>query len=148
MIMDRTGLFSEKQAITATAASTNIVDLSPIGTVYGASSPLIRDIGKGNEIPLFVGVVQSFNNLTSLTIAIQTDDNAGFSSAKTVWTSPAYTLAELAQGAKYLLPDSIPVGTDERFMRLYYTVAGSAPTLGQITAGVVMDRTTNSGKYY
>lgn len=148
MIMDRTGLFSEKQAITATAASTNLIDLGQPGTVYGAGSPLIRDIGPGTDIPLFVGVVQSFNNLTSLTISIQTDDNSGFSTPTTVWTSPAYTLAQLATGAKYLLPDSIPVGVNERYLRLYYTVAGTAPTLGQITAGVVMDRTTNSGKYY
>lgn len=148
MIMDRTSLFSEKQAVTASAASTNLVDLAPLGTIYGASAPLIRDIGKGTDVPLFCGVVQSFNNLTSLTIAVQTDDNAGFASPKTVWTSPAYTLAQLATGAEYLLPENIPTGTNERFVRLFYTVAGTAPTLGQITAGVVMDRTSNTGKYY
>lgn len=147
MIMDRSELFSEKQAITATAASTNIIDLSPLGTVYGASTPLIRDVGKGTDVPLFVGVVQGFNNLTSLAVAIQTDDNAAFASPTTVATY-TYALADLAAGAKYMLPDTLPVGTNERYVRLYYTVTGTAPTLGQITAGVVMDRTTNSGKYY
>lgn len=140
MIMDRTLLFSDGQAITATAASTNVVDLGATGTVYGASAPLVRDIGNGRDVDLFVGVTQSFNNLTSLTISIETDDNAAFSSATTVFTSPAYSLAQLATGAKYLLPDTLPVGTNERYVRLKYTVAGTAPTTGKITAGVVDGR--------
>lgn len=142
MIMDRTLLFSEGQAITATAASTNLVDLGATGTVYGASSALIRDIGPGQEVELLVTVTESFNNLTSLTISIETDDNASFSSAATVWTSIAYPLASLAVGAKYLLPDEIPVGVNERYMRLKYTVAGTAPSTGKITACVVAGRQT------
>lgn len=140
MIMDRTLLFSDGQAITATAASTNVVDLGATGTVYGASSAIVRDVGNGNVVEMHCGVTQSFNNLTSLTITIETDDNAAFSSAQTVWTSPAYTLAQLAVGAKQLLPTSLPVGTNERYVRLKYTVAGTAPTAGKITAGVVAGR--------
>lgn len=140
MIMDRTLLFSDEQAITATAASTNLVDLGATGTVYGASAPIVRDIGYGNDVDLVVTVTQSFNNLTSLTISIETDDNASFSSATTVFTSPAYTLAQVAAGAKYLLPDVLPGGVNERYVRLKYTVAGTAPTLGKITAGVVASR--------
>ncbi len=139
MIMDRTLLFSDGQAITATTVSTNVVDLGETGTIYGASAPIRRDIGKGNAVPLFCGVTQAFNNLTSLTISVEVDDNAAFTSAKTVFTSPTYALADLAPG-KYLLPDTIPVGTDERYLRLRYTVAGPAPTVGKITAGVVADR--------
>lgn len=144
MLMDRTGLFSDKQAITADTASTNIIDLSATGTVFGASSPIVRDIGPGVRVPLVVTVTQTFNNLTNMVILIQTDDNAGFASAKTVYTSPTYTLAQLAAGAQYLLPDALPVGTDERYVRLFYDITGTAPTLGQITAGVVMDRQTNT----
>lgn len=140
MIMDRTLLFSDGQAITATAASTNVIDLGATGTVYGASSPIVREIGFGTEAELVVAATQTFNNLTSLTISLETDDNAAFSSATTVWTSPAYTLAQLAAGAKYLLPDSIPAGVNERYLRLKYTVAGTAPTTGKITAGVVAGR--------
>lgn len=140
MLMDRSLLFSDGQAITATAASTNVVDLGATGTVYGASSPIVRDIGKGGSVPLYCGVTQSFNNLTSLTITVETDSDSAFGSPTTVFTSPAYALADLATGARYLLPDSIPVGTAERYMRLKYTVAGTAPTLGKITAGVVDGR--------
>ena len=143
MIFDATTLFSNAQAVTATAASTNIIDLGATGTVFGAAAAITRDIGKGREIAIRASVVESFNNLTSLTIGVETDDNAGFASAKTVWTSPAYALADLATGAKLLLPDDLPVGTDERYLRLKYTVAGTAPTLGKITAGVTAGNQTN-----
>lgn len=144
MIMDRTALFSNAQAITADAASANIIDLSATGTVYGAGSALTRDIGPGRSIPLFVGVVETFTNLTSMVIKVQTDTTAAFSTPKDVFTSPSYTLAQLAVGAKEnLLPDSIPWGTDEEFVRLYYDITGSAPDAGKITAGVVMDRQSN-----
>lgn len=143
MILDATNLFSNAQAITATAASTNIIDLGAPGTVYGAVTPLVRDIGKGEEIELAMRVVESFNNLTSLTISIETDDNAGFASATTIYTSPAYALADLQTGARHLLPDELPVGTNERYARLKYTVVGTAPTTGKITAGVAAAIQTN-----
>ncbi len=143
MIMDATTLFSNAQAVTATVASANIVDLGATGTIYGAAAAITRDIGKGASVPLKVSVVESFNNLTSLTVSVETDDNAGFASLRTVWTSPAYPLADLATGARLLLPDSIPLGTDERYVRLKYTVAGTAPTLGKVTAGVTMGNQTN-----
>ncbi len=142
-IFDRTGLFSDRQAITATAASTNLIDLGATGTPYGSPSPIVRDVGRGTDVPLHLSVTETFNNLTSLTISIQTDDNAGFASPTTVWTSPAYTLAQMAVGARYLLPDHLPVGVNERYVRLMYTVAGSAPSTGRITAGVVFDRQQN-----
>lgn len=147
MIFDRTGLLSENQAITADAASTNVIDLGATGTPYGSASALARDIGPGTGVPLFVGVTESFDNLTSIAISIQTDDNAGFASPKTVWGPMTYLLADLAAGARYLLPDTFPVGTNERYVRLYYDITGTAPTTGKITAGVVADRQTNSGRY-
>jgi hypothetical protein len=42
-----------------------------------------------------------------------------------------------------VIPEFIPRGTSERYMRLNYTVAGTAPTLGKITAGVVMGSQSN-----
>lgn len=142
MIMDLTTLFSNAQPITATAVSTNIIDLGNPGTPYGAAQ-LKRDIGKGASVPLVVNAVQTFNNLTSLTISVQKATDVAFTSPITVYQSPAYPLADLAVGARYLLPDAIPVGVDLRYVRLNYTVAGTAPTLGQITAGVAMGDQTS-----
>lgn len=130
MIFDLQTLFSNAQAITATAGSTNTIDLGPIAT------GITRDIGKGTKIPLLIQVVEAFNNLTSLTIALQTDDNTGFSSPKTVWSSTV-ALADLIAGA-VVVPEYVQRGTNERYMRLNYTVTGTAPTTGKITAGVTM----------
>lgn len=135
MIFDRTLLFSNAQAITATAPSTDIVDLGATGTVYGAASALIRDIGKGECVPLLIQVVEAFNTLTSLTVTVQCDDNAAFSSPKDVLTV-TLPLASLTAGRTMPMM-AIPAGVNERYMRLNYTVTGTAPTLGKITAGVV-----------
>lgn len=146
MIMDATLLFSNAQAITADTASTNIIDLGATGTAYGAAAALVRDVGKGLDVPLLVTVTETFNNLTSLEVLIQTDDNSAFSTPTTVYRSPVYALADLVLGKKYLLPDSFPVDTNERYVRLYYDITGTAPTTGKITAGAVMARQTNTNR--
>lgn len=135
MIFDQQSILSDAQAITATAASTNVIDLGPIAT------GIVRDIGKGTQTPLLIQVVESFNNLTSLTVALQTDDNEAFSSAKTVW-SEVVVLASLTAGY-VVIPEFIPRGTNERYMRLNYTVTGTAPTTGKITAGITMGNQSN-----
>lgn len=142
MIFDNTLLLSNAQAITADAASTNVLDLGAPGKVYGASVSLIRDIGKGKGIPLLVQVVEAFATLTSLTVSLQVDSADTFGSPKTVWTSPAIPVAELVAG-KVIVPEYIPRGTDERYLRLYYDVTGTNATAGKITAGVTMGNQSN-----
>lgn len=134
MIFDRTLLFSNAQAITADAASTDIVDLGATGTVYGAAAALNRDIGKGAKIPLDIQVVEDFNNLTDLRVIIQTDDNVGFASPKNV-AEFARPLADLKAGRTFTT--QVPAGVAERYLRIFYDITGTAPTLGRVTAGVV-----------
>jgi hypothetical protein len=141
MIFDNTLLFSSQQAITATAASTNVIDLGATGTPIGGVA-LTRDIGVGKEMDLSVLVTENFNNLTSLTVAVQTSpDNSTYT---TVLQSPAILLAALVAGYQFKVPNSFELGTNARYVRLNYTVAGTAPTTGKITAGVVSARQTNS----
>lgn len=146
MIMDASLQVSNAQAITADTASTNTIDLGATGTAYGAAEPLVRDIGKGLGVPLLVTVVETFNNLTSMNILIQTAAGAGFGSPTTVYRSPEYLLADLVMGKKYLLPDSFPVDTNQRYVRLFFDITGTAPTTGKITAGAVMARQTNNNR--
>lgn len=141
MIFDRTLLFSNAQAVVASAPSTDTVDLLATGTVYGAATALRKDVGKGYSIPLQLQVVEAFNTLTSLTVSVQCDDNAGFSSPKDVLTV-TLPLASLTAGATFPII-AVPPGVNERYVRLYYTVTGTAPTLGRITAGVTMGGQTN-----
>jgi hypothetical protein len=51
MILDQTNLFSDDQAITATAASDNYIDLGATGTPKLRNAiTLVRDISKGTPV--------------------------------------------------------------------------------------------------
>lgn len=141
------GIFSEEQtlsddqAITATAASTNYLDLGAQGTPYGAAAALSYGAGEGEPVPFDVQVTEAFNNLTSLTIDLETDSDSAFASPTTV-TSITVLAADLVVGYN-IPPLYLPAGIDERYVRLNYTVTGAAPTTGQITAGITGGRQTN-----
>lgn len=141
MIFDAQSLLSDAQAVTASAASTNVIDFGAAGTAYRCAAPLPRDQGKGEEIPLRIQVVETFATLTSLTIAVQVSADAAFTSPRVVATTGAIAAADLVAGWVSSI-DDVPVGTTERYMRLYYTVAGSAATAGRITAGVTCGNQT------
>ena len=63
MLLDTQNLFSDAQAITATAASDNVVRF-----------------GKGDIsfLPLLIQVVEDFATLTSLTVKVQTASDSAF----------------------------------------------------------------------
>ncbi|SDL07475.1 hypothetical protein SAMN05428953_12657 [Mesorhizobium muleiense] len=138
MILDQQTLLSDAQAITVTAVSTNVIDLGPI------ASGLVRDIGKGKPIPLLIQVTEAFAaaGAGTLTFALQVDNDVAFGSPTTVWTSAAIGKAELIPG-KVIIPEFIPRGTNERYMRLSYTVATGPMTAGKVTAGVTMGNQSN-----
>ena len=141
MHLDAQNLFSNAQAITATANSTNHIDLGAQSTPALSASPLKRDIGGGYDIPLLVQVVAPFTGGTSVEVQIQFDDNNGFSTPKVVGTSGAIPVAQLVAGFKFPIP-VIPFGADERYMRLRYVVVGT-PSAGAITAGIAAGLQTN-----
>lgn len=130
MLLDQQALFSAAQAITAAAASTNVIDT-------GSN----KDVGKYGDIPLLIQVVEGFNNLTSLTVTVQTDDNSAFSSAADV-LSMTIPLASLVLGYKSPVI-TLPMKM-ERYIRLNYTVTGTAPTTGKVTAGITGGVQTNA----
>ena len=135
MIISQELTLSDKQAITATAASTNVIDLGPTSRWVHASADLVKDSGMGMPpIPLLLQITEVFNNLTNLKISIEVDDNSGFSSAKEV-LSQTVLLAGLTAGTRLNI-EYIPKGTNERYLRLFYTVTGTAPTTGKVTAAI------------
>lgn len=143
MILDKTLIFGEKQAITVDAGSTNVIDIGAAGTAYGHAAAVRRDIGIATEIPIFLMVTEVFNNLTSLTVSLQVDDDEAFGSPTTIATSAPILLASLVAGYKFTWPAELPEGTAERYIRVYYDVTGTAPTTGKITAAIVAGRQTN-----
>lgn len=141
MIYDNTLLFSDAQAVTVTAPSTNVIDHGPNGTPFGSSVPLTRDIGIGEEcVPLSVRVVTAFAGLTSLQVVVQT--SADNSTWLDVESSRAVPAAELVAGFQFHVPNDFPEGLRRRYTRLNYVVVGTA-TQGAITAGAVAGRQTN-----
>lgn len=142
MILDDTLVLSDAQAITADAASTNIIDLGAAGTPYGHAAAVRRDVGIGTEIPIILHVVEAFNTLTSLTVSLQVDDDVAFGSPTTI-ASTSVALASLVAGYRFTWPSELPEGTNERYLRLYYDVVGTNPTTGKLTAAIVAGRQTN-----
>lgn len=136
MILDNENLLSDDQAVTVTAASTNYIDLGALGTPVKGNT-LVKDIGKGNLLPLLIQATETFTaaGAATLTIDLEVDDNTGFSSATTVWSSGAIAVADLSAGWKANL-NYVPQGTNERYARLNYTVATGPMTAGKLTAGI------------
>lgn len=139
MILSAEQLFSDDQAITATAVSTNVIDLGAAGTPYDAAAALNQDIGKGTPVPLLIQVTEAFNNLTSLKIAIETGSTT---SLGTVVIDATIVLANLTVGKQFPLM-FLPRDIAERYLGVRYTVTGTAPTTGKITAGISAGNQTN-----
>ena len=137
MLFDKQNMFSEDQAITASAASTNLFDL-------GLDA---RRIGVGTTMYLAVIVTEAFTDSGSdstVTPSLQTDDNEAFGSATTIRTFDTIA-ATTAAGTLFVYSlDPKPLNTYERYIRLYYTVANGNLTTGQISAGLLEQAQLNS----
>lgn len=130
MLLDKQNLFSDGQAITADAASTNVIDCRG----------KIKEIAAGTVLPLLIQAVEAFTVTGTVTVEVklQTDDNEAFSSPKTLATTGAISSTDLVAG--YVAPiNYIPKG-NEGYLRLYYDVtisSGGSITKGKFTAGIV-----------
>ncbi len=132
MILDAQAIFSDKQAITKTAPSTNMIDLGVHGKPVGGRA-LTGDLGKGNKVPVLVQVTETFAGLTSLKMELESSATSAFTTHKTLY-SQTLSLNELVAGARWSL-QVLPCGTVNRYLRLKYTVEGTG-TAGRMTAGV------------
>jgi hypothetical protein len=128
MYMDKQQMFSENQAVTASAASTNVIDLGS------------ADAGR-SSMEVFARVSEAFNNLTSLGVKLQTATDADFTTPVDLPAQETDLLAALTLN-KEIFKAKLPQGC-LRYVRLYFTVTGTAPTTGKITAGIILDRQAN-----
>ena len=115
MIIDSRLQVSDQQALTATAASTNVIDLGS-QRLIGPGDPLwwviVARIGLGGTSPTLVP-------------SVETDDNSGFSSAATLVTYPQLAAAGFVTGTRIVIPMTF---TNEQYLRLKYTLGGTTPT--------------------
>lgn len=133
MIFDKENLYSDKQAITVTAVSENVID-------FGADHAYVVQPNEKGMIHNLVQVTEDFVGLTSLKVTLQTSVDEAFSSPITVVESGAVLAADLKAGYKFPLT-CLPEGL-KQYVRLNYTVAGTA-SAGNVMAGLVLDKQTN-----
>ncbi len=118
MLLDQNTFFSDAQALRATGASTNTLDLTAAGNA-----------GPGRLV-LIAHADTAFAGATQVVCALQTSDKADFSSGVTTLASATVSGSQLADTEKNLFALGIPVGM-KRYLRMYYTVTGT------ITAGAI-----------
>jgi len=123
MIIDYNLQMSDAQAVSASAASTNIIDL-------GSD----RDIGPGEDMRLvFSCDTTQEGTLPTVTFKLQTSATAAGSYTDLVLSR---TVAAMASGEAVVmgLPD-----TNLQFIRAYFTIGGSSITAGAFSAQIVKD---------
>jgi hypothetical protein len=135
MILDKQNLFSDDQAITASAASTNVIDIGGAGgTIPGTSTTIGTDKGPGEPLEVLCQVTGTFSTCTSVKVSVQTDSDEAFGTVATLLDTAAIGVSTLVAGYKFRI--AIPRVGLSRYIRLYYTVAGSNAGAGStITAG-------------
>lgn len=131
MYIDAQLLFSDEQAVTATANSTNVIDTG-----------IARDIGIGESLWLFILVTETMDDTgddSTLTVTLVTDDNAALSSVATVQTLVVIP-ATTAAGTFYVFPLPAAVLAEyQQYIGLAYTTTGGDLSAGKFTAGIVKD---------
>lgn len=133
MYIDKQLVMSDDQAVTVTAASTNVIDT-------GSKSSLIQTIvGKGKG-EVYIKIGTTFLTCTSLKITLQSSDAEAFGSGVSTHAEETILVAAALAGKElyWKLPDSLL-----RYVRVYYTVAGSDATAGKVDAAIILDRQTN-----
>lgn len=117
MYIDSLLKFSDAQALTATADSTNVVDL-------GSD----RDIGIGEAMAVVVtvGVAADIANADeTYQFQVETDSVEALSSA-TVIADQTVAAASLTAGDKVVLPIGF---ANERYLQVVYTLGGTTPSV-------------------
>jgi hypothetical protein len=133
MILDKTLELSLAQAVTATAVSTNVVD---IGSA--------RNIGTGEDLFLYikVDVATQAAGAATVNFQLQVDDNSGMSSPATLLDSGAIAKASLTAGAVFKY--KLPTGAFERYLALNYLVTTGPLTVGAFSAWIASDVQDNT----
>ena len=136
MITDRLLKFSNKQAVTSSAAGTTVID----NKAAGDSEPQLYFV-------VDCDVTATSSGAATLTVELQTSDYPTFvdgsnnPSYKTLAKSDTIALADITAG-KRLFAGRFANGA-KRYMRAYYTVGTANLTAGKFTAYLTMDLQTN-----
>ncbi|MHC8403594.1 Bbp16 family capsid cement protein [Pseudomonas sp. TMB3-21] len=139
MYVDKQAEFSDSQVVTATAISTNVYDLFPVGN--GVNSNTVRDIGVGEDVYLVVQVdaAATAAGAGTVTVTLESSTTADLATAPTVhFSSKAYALAELTAN-KTLMAIKLPADAYKRYIGVRYTVGTGPLTAGSFSAFFAKD---------
>lgn len=119
MILDSQLQFAASQAVTADAASQNIVDIGVARNLFD---------GEPMAVVVAVSVAADFTTTDeTYSFQIQTDADVGFGSPTTLLTQ-SIVAGSLTAGSTHVLP--VPVGVVvEKYVRLYFDVGGTTPSV-------------------
>lgn len=136
MILDGNLLFDTAAAITATAPSTNVIDLANF-----------RDLGvNGGEFAppkLMCLCTTTFTTTNAATLSVAIQGSTDNSTWDTYATSPALAAATLVAGQRLFdidLPRPAAGKSIPRYLRLNYTVGTGVFSAGAVTSALVMQR--------
>lgn len=138
MILDAYNEFSDSQAVTSTAISTNVIDLH--STTIGNT---LRDIGTGEDVYLVVQTAVAATDSgddATLTVTLESDSAAALNSSATVhFSTGAMAFATFSPAKTVLACVRLPAGEYERYLGVRYTVASGPLTAGQFDAFLTKD---------
>lgn len=144
MYVDSQLLFSDAQAVTSTAISTNVVDLNASSNT---NVPLLQDIGIGEEVYLYVYTQTTATDSGSdatLTLTLESDSTANLATSPTVHLSTgALAFATYATAGSIVYQGKLPLGNYERYLGLRYTIASGPLTAGAFTGMLAKDLQRN-----
>lgn len=120
MFLDGQLLFSDAQALSATAVSTNVIDLG-----------VDRDIGDGEAMGVLVTVDVAADGTTTDETYVITVQTGSTATPTTVIATRTLTYTELTAGSKWFIP--IPKD-NQRYLRVNYTLGGTTPSVTVTTA--------------
>lgn len=141
MIIDTQNEFSDAQAVTSTAISTNVIDLfAGTGGGTALTDESTVDIGQAAGGDLYL-VVQTETNCTdtssdaTLTVTLESAADAGLTSGPVVhYSTGAIAFANFATAGTRLATIALPHGSYKRYLGLRYTVASGPLTAGKFDA--------------
>lgn len=156
MLTDSKELFSDDQSLTATAISTNVIDLIPNGggavgagraggptantTVNLAGQPLYLHIRVQTEL-------DSAGDAATLTATLESSADTSNGTPTVHWTSSSIAEADLAAGYWIAKGIAIPQGSYKRYLCVNYTVGTENFTSGKVLAWLSNTPTYNVDEY-
>lgn len=138
MLLDGYLLFSNNQALTVTADSTNILDMQNA-----------RDLGIGDSpaLKVFVQTTAALLSAGATTLAIDLQGSTDASTWTTMASVPATAKASITAAGTRIwsidLPRPVNTQALPRYYKLVYTVATGPFTAGTVSAGIVLDDQAN-----